>query len=386
MALALLAAAWAEARGGEAVAMIVDHGLRAESTLEAREAASRLAQCGVGAEILTLDLPHGPALSVRARMARYAALEAACADRGILHLLLGHHATDQAETVVMRAMAGSHPAGRSGMAAVVETNLTRWLRPLLMIPSGRLRATLRARRVGWCQDPSNFDPTYIRSRLRAYRGDPDGISAATRATSEAARAYGHARAGRERVLASWLADHADIYPAGYATIPDQALPPEALGALIRTVSGTRRPPRAGLPELAEAPRAATLGGVRIVPGGRLAPGRWLLVREIRAMSAEIAADPGVTWDNRFQLAARIGLSEHMTLGALGDDAARLPGYDFPDVLRRTLPALRVNGMLFAVPHLGYPDARTCDRMAISFTPAAPAACAPFEKTPDAWVG
>ncbi len=386
MALAVLAAEWAKARGGTAVGMIVDHGLRLESAMEAREAASRLAEWGIATEILTLGLAHGPALSVRARSARYAALEAACAERGILHLLLGHHANDQAETVVMRAMAGSHSAGLSGMAAVVETNLTRWLRPLLMIPPGRLRATLHARGIGWCEDPSNFDPAYVRSRLRVYRGDPDGVSAATRATSEAALAQGKARAERERGVASWLAAHAEIHPAGYATIPDQALPPDALGTLLRVVSGERRRPRAGVSELAEAPRAATLGGVRIVPGGRLAPGRWLLVREIRAMSAAIAAVPGATWDNRFRLAASAHLPQDTTLGALGDDAARLPGHDLPDVVRRTLPALRVNGVLFAVPHFGYPDAETCAHAAISFTPAAPAACAPFEKTPDAWVG
>lgn len=386
MALALLAAAWATARGGEAVGLIVDHGLRAESALEAREAASRLARHGIRSQILTLGLAHGPALSVRARTARYTALEAACAGQGIVHLLLGHHANDQAETIVMRAMAGSHAAGRSGMAAIVETNLTRWLRPLLMVPPGRLRATLRIEGMDWCEDPSNLDPAFVRSRLRVYRADIDGNSAATAVLSDAARAQGHMRAAREHEVSAWLACHAHIHPVGYATIPNEALPPEALGALIRTVSGARRPPRAGLPELARDPRAATLGGVRIVPGGRLAPGRWLLVREARAMSADIPAMPGLPWDNRFRLAASARLPHGATLGALGEDVARLQDNDLPAVLRRTLPALRVNGTLFAVPHLCYPNSQICARATVSFTPALPAACAPFKKTPDGWVG
>lgn len=385
MALALLAAGWAAACGGEAIGLIVDHGLRAGSALEASEAASRLAGRGIRSRVLTLDLADGPALSARARTARYAALEATCVREGIVHLLLGHHANDQAETIVMRAMAGSHAAGRSGMAALVETNLTRRLRPLLMIPPGRLRATLRAMGMGWCEDPSNLDPAFARSRLRAYRGDIDGILAATMATSEAARARGHRRAEREHEVAAWLASHADIHPSGYATIPDQALPTEALGALIRTVSGARRPPRAGLSELALAPRAATLGGVRIVPGGRLAPGQWLLVREARAMAADIPAMPGALWDGRFRLAASARLPEGATMGALGEDAARLPDRDLPAVLRRTLPALRVNGALFAAPHLCYPDGRIAFGV-VFFTPAAPVACAPFKKTPDGWVG
>ena len=83
---------------------------------------ARLDARGIAAKMLEIHgLEHGPALAERARTARFAALEAACAEAGILHLLLGHHAGDQAETLLIRALGGSGPAGMAGMAPLVET-------------------------------------------------------------------------------------------------------------------------------------------------------------------------------------------------------------------------------------------------------------------------
>lgn len=371
MALALLAADWARARGGNAVGLIVDHGLRSNSGLEAREAAARLTAQTVNSEILPLQIAPGPALASRARAARYAALEGACARRGIVHLLLGHHADDQAETVVMRAMAGSFAAGLAGMAVVVETNATRWLRPLLMIPPGRLRATLRARGVGWCEDPSNADPASIRARIRHYRGTvPQGAAP----VAAASRAMGQARAENEAHIADWLAEHAEIHAEGYASIPDAPMPEAALATLVRMISGTPRPPRTGLAALARAPRPATLGGARLLQGGRTAPGRLLLVREARAMAADIPAVTGAVWDGRFRLNQDAALPQGAMFGALGANAARLTGTELPAALRRTLPVLRVGESVFAVSRL------------VQFAPAMPAACAPFAASPDGWAG
>ena len=100
MALAVLVRAWVRAVGGSVLALIVDHGLRDEFGAEAGEAAARLHALGIEARILSVNgLTRGPGLANRARSMRFAAVTAACADTGILHLLLGHHAADQAETV-----------------------------------------------------------------------------------------------------------------------------------------------------------------------------------------------------------------------------------------------------------------------------------------------
>ena len=137
MALALLADAWARARGGALLALIVDHGLRAESADEAAATVARLGGRGIATQLLRLGgLAHGTALAERARDARFTVLTQACESAGILHLLLGHHAGDQAETVLMRALGGSGPAGMAGMLPLVETASVRILRPLLSIPTG----------------------------------------------------------------------------------------------------------------------------------------------------------------------------------------------------------------------------------------------------------
>ncbi len=121
MALALLADAWARERGGSLLALVVDHGLRQGSGQEAAETRVRLNARGIAVRLLTIaGLVHGPALAERARAARFAALEAACAEAGIVHLLLGHHAGDQAETVLIRALGGSGASGLAGMASQIE--------------------------------------------------------------------------------------------------------------------------------------------------------------------------------------------------------------------------------------------------------------------------
>ncbi len=303
MALALLADEWARARGGACLALIADHCLRAASGDEAALTARRLGECGIASHVLELGgLAGGPALAERARTVRYAALEAGCRERGILHLLLGHHAADQAETVAMRMLRGSGPDGLAGIAALVETAWVRLLRPLLTIPPVRLRATLRARGVDWVEDPSNRDPAALRSRLRRLRRDAGGGGAVTAAAARAAAARGEARRSREDAAAAWLGRHARLDPRGFVVL--DALPPwpAALAAALRVVGGAHHAPRPrAVAAWLDRPRAATLGGVVLRPAGRLCRGGWLLCREPAAMARGIPARPGAIWDNRVRL-------------------------------------------------------------------------------------
>ncbi|MEM6490443.1 MAG: ATP-binding protein, partial [Pseudomonadota bacterium] len=57
VALLRLAADWARARGADALALIVDHGLRAESADEATQAAALATRCGCRSDVLRWSPP-----------------------------------------------------------------------------------------------------------------------------------------------------------------------------------------------------------------------------------------------------------------------------------------------------------------------------------------
>ncbi len=125
---------------------------------------------GVRALASSYGLPYeegrgalGPAAGETvARTARYAWLEATRLRTGAALVLLAHHASDQAETVLMRALAGSGPAGLAGMAARQGA----LVRPLLPFPRGVLLGYVRARGLAVWLDPANQDSRHLRSWLR----------------------------------------------------------------------------------------------------------------------------------------------------------------------------------------------------------------------------
>jgi tRNA(Ile)-lysidine synthase len=377
MALALLAREWASPVGGDVLALTVDHGLRTEASTEAETTLSRLAALGINGRRLTIEgLTRGPALAERARDARYRVLLEACAGAGIPHLLLGHHRGDQVETVMMRALSGSTSRGLAGMPALSETRSVRLLRPLLRVAPERLREFLTARGVTWIEDPSNRDPLAQRARLRAARADPSGTGEGTLAVAEAAIRAGAYREDRDLAIARILAGRVTMRPEGYALLTPGPIDPEALGALIRTIAGAPfAPPIDRVAQIARAPGPATLGGVRIVPSGRLGSG-WLLLRESRAMEGPVPAVPHAVWDGRFRLAGAPpgGLAGTVTLGALGPDSPAYRNRNGPAALvLHGLPTLRLDGTVIAVPHIGVGD----PRWHVLFDPRNSAAGAPF---------
>jgi tRNA(Ile)-lysidine synthase len=373
VALAVLADRWARDGGGSLLALVVDHGLRPESRQEALLTADRLGALGIAARLLPIEgLARGSALAERARAARFAKLQDACRQAGILHLLLGHHAADQAETLLIRHLSGSGPAGMSAMVPLVELTWLRLLRPLLAFPPVRLRATLHAQRVGWIEDPSNQDISALRPRLRVLRQDSDGLGSATAALVEAAAAALLRRAEQASRAASALCDQFTLRPEGFALWTGLPVAPAALVAMFQALAGATYPPATrSIAALAAAPRAATSGGVRLVPAGRWGPG-FLMVREAAAMAAPVAALPGAVWDGRFRLRADATVRAGAVLGSLGEDAARLRwASPLPSVVLQTLPAVRLGPKILAVPHLNFPDDRARTRWPLIFSPVRP---------------
>ncbi|KAI1316315.1 hypothetical protein EDD11_010158 [Mortierella claussenii] len=191
-------------------ALIVDHKLRHNSTEEAAFVAQQVQKLGVTPHVLTLDWtvpsvntitsatsgeqvssadhhqqisrpPDKTHLETKARLERYKAIAKKCHALHARDLFVGHHAGDQAETVLFRlsrasgvdGLAGIQNQAPFGVLNVIEALDLRVLRPLLSVPKDRLEATCMEAGTRWVEDPSNRSLDYQRNIIRHYQQDMD---------------------------------------------------------------------------------------------------------------------------------------------------------------------------------------------------------------------
>ena len=176
-----MAAEWAKRRGKTRIeAATVDHGLRPESADEAKAVAALCARLGVGHRILQWKgVKPTSRLQERAREARYRLLVDHAKAIGADALMTAHHADDQAETVLFRLLRGSGVAGLRGMDLMTARDGMTIARPLMGLKKRDLIAFANARGAPFIDDPSNVDPRFARTRLRALlaRLDEEGLNA-----------------------------------------------------------------------------------------------------------------------------------------------------------------------------------------------------------------
>lgn len=146
----------------------VDHALRPSSADEALGVGRLAAELGLVHTILTWDAPRrGSRIQASARSARYRLLTDHAAGIGAGLVLTAHTLDDQAETVLMRLIAGSGPSGLAGMRD--ERPLApgiRLVRPFLSLSKADLVAYCEMHRLPFLCDPSNTDERFTRARLR----------------------------------------------------------------------------------------------------------------------------------------------------------------------------------------------------------------------------
>ncbi|CAN5351920.1 hypothetical protein BH10PSE16_BH10PSE16_38670 [soil metagenome] len=165
---ALLLAA-AERWPGQVQAFHVHHGLQPAADDFVRVCESVCAKVAVPLHIVQVDARHasGESPEDAARRARYTALAAAATARGMQCMLLGQHADDQVETMLLALSRGAGLPGLSAMPASFERGGMMFYRPLLQIPSAVLREWLVRQRIEFVDDPTNTDERYTRNRIRA---------------------------------------------------------------------------------------------------------------------------------------------------------------------------------------------------------------------------
>jgi len=139
----------------------VDHGIHPDSAAVASEVAALAAELECPYLERTLSLGAG-ASETAARTRRYRALHEMRRETGATLLLTAHQADDQAETVLMRVLKGTGPAGLAG----IRPKTGRLVRPLLPFRRAELVRHLQGVGRRWWADPANEDASHLRSWLR----------------------------------------------------------------------------------------------------------------------------------------------------------------------------------------------------------------------------
>jgi tRNA(Ile)-lysidine synthase len=154
---------------GRVMALHVHHGLQAAGDRFESHVRAFCAQHGIALRVDRVQAGHAPGQSPEdaARQARYSALARMAADAGALGVLLGQHADDQAETVLLALSRGAGLPGLSAMPEHFERHGMVFGRPLLELPAATLRAWLQSAGHAFVDDPSNTDQRFTRNRIRA---------------------------------------------------------------------------------------------------------------------------------------------------------------------------------------------------------------------------
>lgn len=387
LALTLLCKKWADMRRGTVSALSVDHGLREGSTDEIKQLEKWLMARGIEHTALTWkgDKPR-TGLQAAARIARYDLLENWCRRNEVLHLLLGHHLDDQAETFLLRLAHNSGLDGLAGMARIIEKSHVRLLRPFLTTSKARLCATLNAASQPWLEDPSNENEDFERIRIRNSVPKLAGLGLTPVNICETVGRMAQMRIALEAEASKLLAISCSVDSAGYACFdavklfsgPDE-ISVRAMARALLCVGGTVYAPRLEkLERLLEKMKAAhrdfnvtwkgaTLAGCRILPlKSRSEAMIFMVCREERSLpvSMPVSGSMAILWDNRFHLhltghvSAENGDTCIQPLGqngwaALCREIPSIQKIGVPIPVSLTLPTLVDSEGIVAVPNLNY---------------------------------
>lgn len=169
---------------GRIAAASVDHGLRAQSGAEAVLTGDVCRTLDVPHTVLKVEVSAGN-VQAQARSARYSALAGWAEREELAALATGHHADDQAETLLLRLTRGSGVAGLAGVRVrgLVPGSAVPLLRPVLEFRRAELAAVVAAAGIAAAQDPSNQDDKFDRARLRKALAAADWLDVPALAAS-----------------------------------------------------------------------------------------------------------------------------------------------------------------------------------------------------------
>lgn len=300
LALTLLLKAWVKTHGGRLVALTIDHGLRLQSTQEARHLQKMLQDQGIEHHILTWQGEKpSTALQEKAREKRYDLLKTYCLEKGYAFLFLGHHKGDQKETYCMRLRQNSGLLGLACMRALSKHQTLTLVRPFLDVSKEQLQETLKQLKIKWIEDPSNKNTVFERVFWRQSLGD----------FTPPLDLYQRVRKAYEGWVNRYLMAHTKGFDFGYMRLdqePFSQLPESFQGILLsfllQAYGVKHYPPSSctlkGILEKVKSPKfsAITAQGLRISKNKK----ELLIIREYRAIKDEQKLlGKSFIWDKRF---------------------------------------------------------------------------------------
>ena len=148
-------------------AVHVHHGLsdNAEQWAKHCELQCRLEDVAFHLYRVDVDTGSRKSLEAEARKVRYNALLEVCDQIGGV-LLLGQHAEDQLETVLLQLKRGAGPQGLAGMGEVQYRGDTLIMRPMLALEKAEIVAYAEEEMLQWVEDESNQQNSFDRNFLR----------------------------------------------------------------------------------------------------------------------------------------------------------------------------------------------------------------------------
>ena len=139
----------------------VDHGTRVAASREGAWVKVLGDRLAIHTHLVTLPAETGKS-QVEMRFARRHMLEELAQSTGAKSIATAHHADDNAETFLMRAISGTGVSGLGG----ISPREGLWVHPLLWATRDELESYAREHRLAWVEDPSNARGAYLRNRLR----------------------------------------------------------------------------------------------------------------------------------------------------------------------------------------------------------------------------
>ena len=161
--------------GFKLIAGHLDHALRESSASQAEALKMHMADLSLPffsqrEDVRQFALENKLGIEEAARICRYRFLFELARKHGAQGVVVGHHADDQVETVLMHFLRGSGLSGLSGMQprsllATIEAELPLF-RPMLGIHRQEIQDYCQAHGLAVLEDESNADSSFFRNRLR----------------------------------------------------------------------------------------------------------------------------------------------------------------------------------------------------------------------------